>query len=225
MKAALGPVNFKQLKKLTKSFAQEQLSPEGYIDQAAALFERGYEDQDFWSFLPSLLQSCPNQGSAQHALKYMNSLKRQQIQTDNRKAPPAYARASGTSSSQWNGATANASNVIRQQVPPHLPASYAAPRPLIQPVARAMRPQTISSKKKSAWGADGKSKVVRTKAAPGSVGAAAAVQGPQGGSATKFMAKQQKKQQHAKNNNNNQQQNKAKKKKQKNELRDLAFGK
>jgi hypothetical protein len=220
MKASLGQKNFKQLKKLTKAFAQDQLSPEGYIDQTAALFERGYEDKDFWSYLPSLLQSCPNQGSAQRALKYMNSLKRQQIQTNNTKVA-AFARPTGTSS-QWSGSTAN---VMRQVVPPPLPASYTTPISLTQPVAAAMRPQTISSKKKSSWGAGGTSTVVRTKAPPGSIGAAASIQGPQGGSATKYMAKQQKKEQYTKHNNNDQQQKKSKKKKQKNELRDLAFGK
>ena len=219
MKASLGQKNFKQLKRLTKTFAQDQLSPEGYIDQTAELFEGGYEDKDFWSYLPSLLQSCPNQGSAQHALKYMNSLKRQQVQTNNTKVA-AFARPAGTSS-QWSGSTAN---VMRQVVPPPLPASYATPFSLTQPVAAAMRQQTIiSSKKKSSWGAGGNAKIVRTKAPPGSIGAAASMQGPQGGSATKYMAKQQKKEQHAKTNNN--QQNQAKKKKQKNELRDLAFGK
>ena len=235
MKASLGQNNFKQLKKLTKTFAQEQLSPEGYIDQAAALFEKEYEDQRFWSFLPSLLQSCPNQGSAQHALKYMNSLKRQQGRTNDKKVT-ASARAT---SSKWSGNSAKSSNTMRQVIPPPIPATYATPRPLTRPVAAssaprplkqpmvaAMRPQTISSKKNGAWGAGGKPKVVRTNALPGSVGAAAASQGPQGGSATKYMAKQQKKEKQAKNsNNNNQQQNRAKKKKQKNELRDLAFGK
>ena len=237
MKASMGQKNFKQLKTLTKTFAQEQLAPEGYVDQATALFDKGYDDPDFWAFLPSLLQSCPNQGSAQHALKYMNSLKRQQTQTSDRK-PAASTKAAA---SKWGGSSANASNVMRQVAPPPLPAAFAAPRSvaqpprsaaprsLTQPVAGAMRPQTMASKKNSAWGAGGKSTVVRTKAAPGSVGAAAASQGPQGGSATKFMAKQQKKQkQAAKNggsNNSNQQQSKAKKKKQKNELRELAFGK
>ncbi len=238
MKASMGQKNFKQLKKLTKTFAQEELAPEGYVDQAASLFDKGYEDPDFWAFLPSLLQSCPNQGSAQHALKYMNSLKRQQTQTNDRK-PAASTR---SAASKWGGSSANASNVMRPVVPPPLPAAYAAPRSvaqppvarsaaprsLTQPVAAAMRPQTMATKKNSAWGAGGKSTVVRTKAAPGSVGAAAASQGPQGGSGTKFMAKQQKKQKQVTNGNNNQQQqqqSKAKKKKQKNELRELAFGK
>jgi len=223
MKVSLGQNNFKQLKKLTKNFAQEQISPEGYIDQAATLFEGGYEDKDFWSYLPSLLESCPNQGSAQHALKYMNSLKRQQKQSNNHSLSAA-SRVTATPS-QWGGASTNVSNVMRQVVPPPLPASRTSPRPLTQPVATAMRPQIISSKKKSSWGAGGNSTILRTKAPPGSVGAAAATQGPQGGSATKYMANQQKKQQQSKNNGNNNQQKKTKKKKQKNELRDLAFGK
>mmetsp|Transcript_14500 Transcript_14500/g.36421 ORF Transcript_14500/g.36421 Transcript_14500/m.36421 type:complete len:872 (-) Transcript_14500:54-2669(-) len=232
MKASLGQKNFKQLKKLTKAFAQGELSPEGYVDQAASLFDRGYEDPDFWSYLPSLLQSCPNQRGAQHAQNYMSSLKHQVEQPMNKKKPAKGA----ASSSKWGGASSN-SNVMRQVAPPpttsyasaprSATASYAAPpRSLTQPTA--LRPaQTISSGKKSAWGAGGKTTVVRTKAPPGSVAAAAAMQGPQGGSATKFMAKQQKKEKQAKNNgsNNSNQPQKAKKKKQKNELRDLAFGK
>ncbi len=234
MKASLGQKNFKQLKKLTKTFAQDQVAPEGYVDQAATLFDRGYEDADFWAYLPSLLQSCPNQGSAQHALKYMNSLKRQQVQpTEKKAAAPKVA------SSKWSGGASNASNVMRQVAPPPMPAAYAAARTAAAsiPPAYASAPRsltqaapsrTIASKKKSAWGGGGKTTVVRTKAPPGSVGAAAASQGPQGGSATKYMAKQAKKEKQAKinaNNNNNGQQTKAKKKKQKNELRDLAFGK
>ena len=219
MKASMGQKNFKQLKKLTKSFAQEELSPEGYIDQTATLFENGYDDPDFWSYLPSVLESFPNERSAMHALKYMDSLKRQQTQANDKKS--AVSKKAVVRSSQWNGPCTKASNVMRQVVPPPLPAFRTATRPLTQPVMGATRPQTMPSKKKSAWGAGGNAKVVRTKAPPGSVGAAAAVQGPEGGSATKYMAKQQKKEQHASNNK----QNKAKKKKQKNELRDLAFGK
>ena len=43
--------------------------------------------------------------------------------------------------------------------------------------------------------------MVRAKASPGSVAVAAANQGPQGGSATKFMAKQSKQQAAANQNN------------------------
>mmetsp|Transcript_22712 Transcript_22712/g.53650 ORF Transcript_22712/g.53650 Transcript_22712/m.53650 type:complete len:917 (+) Transcript_22712:210-2960(+) len=238
MKASLGQKNFKQLKKLTKAFALDELAPEGYVDQSAALFETGYDDPDFWNYLPSLLKSCPNSSSAQRAIKYMNSLKRQQnaYATDQAQPSSAFVAASaarGTpKSSQWNGAVS--AGIARQVVPPPRPVAPAAPRSLTQQlgVTRPQAATTISSKKKGAWGAGGKATIVRTKAPPGSVGAAAAVQGPQGGSATKFMATEQKqKKQQAKNaaaaanGNNNQQQNKAKKKKQKNELRDLAFGK
>eukprot|EP00532_Pseudo-nitzschia_australis_P007865 CAMPEP_0168176138 /NCGR_PEP_ID=MMETSP0139_2-20121125/7587_1 /TAXON_ID=44445 /ORGANISM="Pseudo-nitzschia australis, Strain 10249 10 AB" /LENGTH=909 /DNA_ID=CAMNT_0008094755 /DNA_START=271 /DNA_END=3000 /DNA_ORIENTATION=- len=227
MKASLGQKNFKQLKKLTKTFAQEALAPEGYIDQCSELFEKGYEDLDFWSYLPSLLESCPNQGSAQHALKYMNSLKRQQFESDNIRPSSTFATSTAAkgASSQWNGNSSNKSNVMRKVMPPPPPAYSGASRSLTQQVAGATLSQTMPSKKKATWGAGGKATIVRTKALPGSVGSAAAVQGPKGGSGTKFMAKEQK--QHAKNNNNNnnpQQQKKGKKKKQKNELRDLAFG-
>lgn len=218
MKASLGQKKFKQLKKLTKAFALEELAAEGYVDQAAALFEKGYEDPDFWSYLPSLLESCPNQGSAQHALKYMNSLKRQQVDTTMSRGSSAFSAAARTKTSnpsQWGGTSGNNSDVMRQVVPPPTrPVTSVAARPLTQPIAGVMRPQPMSSKKKGAWGAGGKATIVRTKAPPGSVGAAAATQGPQGGTATKFMAKQQKQQKKQqananKNNNSQQQQSKA----------------
>ena len=68
--------------------------------------------------------------------------------------------------------------------------------------------------------------MVRAKASPGSVAVAAANQGPQGGSATKFMAKQSKQQAAANQNNGSKSNggNSQKKKKQKDELRALAFG-
>jgi len=220
MKASLGPKDFKQLKRLTKDFAQEQLSPEGYVDQAASLFERGYADQDFWSYLPSLLESCPNEDAAQHALDYMNSLKRQQhslIKTT-QFAPT-------TAAAQWSGITSNEPNSMRQVVTPPLTTGYSVAHRLSQPVAG--HPQTISSKKKSAWGLGGKATIARAKAPPGSVAAAAASQDPQGGSATKYMAKQEKKKQKSTNislQQTNTKNNGTKKKKQKNELRELAFG-
>ena len=199
MKASLGPNKYKQLKRLTKEFATGDLSPEGYVDHSAALFDRGYADTDFWSYLPSLLESCPNQDSAQNALRYMTSIQRQQFATESR--PKAMA-AAPQPVSQWAGGRAT-----------------------ITPVASLSQPTTsrsapIASKKNSAWGSGGKATVVRAKAPPGSVAVAAASQGPQGGTATKFMAKQQKKESQAKTTNNNN-----KKMKQKDELRALAFGK
>jgi hypothetical protein len=219
MKASLGPNKYKQLKRLTKEFAAGHLSPEGYVDHSAALFDKGYADTDFWSYLPSLLESCPNQDTAQHALGYMTSIQRQQYATESR--PTRAATASTTQpASKWVG-RAPSSNIA----PPTMEAAAALNfgRTMCQPVS-VSRPASIPSKKNSAWGSGGKATIVRAKAPPGSVAVAVASQGPQGGTATKFMAKQQKQQsknESSKPNNNN---NGKKKKTQNDELRALAFG-
>ena len=49
MKVSLGQKKIKQLKRMTREFADGQLAPEGYVDQAASLFDKGYDDADFWS--------------------------------------------------------------------------------------------------------------------------------------------------------------------------------
>lgn len=210
MKASLGPNKFKQLKRLTKSFAEDQLSPEGYVDQSAALFDRGYGDQDFWKFLPSLLESCPNSEGSQHALKYMTSLRRQASSKPTRSAPAFVAPPPAVSS--WGG---KAQSKVMKKPPP----TRATPVPMTMTRPMAARHHTVPSKKKAAWGASGAPVAVRNKAPQGSLVAAAGMQGPQGGTATKFMAKQQKKQK-----SQAQQQTKKNKKKEKDELRALAFG-
>jgi hypothetical protein len=202
MKGSLGPKKFKELKRMTKEFSENKLSAEGYVDQSAALFDKGYGDDDFWSFLPSLLQSCPNEEASMHALKYMSSLKRQTMQQLTRTAVAV---------SSWGGNVQ--SNMIKAT--PRIAATRK--QALTQPVIG--RQHTAPSHKSSAWGGGGKATVVRAKAQPGFVSAAAALQGPQGGSATKFMAKQQKKKV------SQQQQNRKKnKKKERDELKALAFG-
>ncbi|KAG7365227.1 hypothetical protein IV203_038430 [Nitzschia inconspicua] len=217
MKASLGPKKYKELKRLTKDFAGGQLAPEGYVDQSAALFDRGYADTDFWSYLSSLLESCPNEEASEHAMKYMTSL-RQQLYNEELRVPHA-KKATPAPSSQWKGPSANASVVMNSTVP--APVSTFSARHL-QPIAPVL-PTTVASKKKSAWGAGGPATVVRAKAPPGSVAIAAASQDPQLGTATKFMAKEQKKQ--IKNSNgSNGKTNGGGKKKQKNELKALAFG-
>jgi len=217
MKESLGQKNFKQLKQLTMYFAQDQLSPEGYVEQAATLFSRSYGDPDFWSYLPSLLLSCPNQDSSQHALKYMNSLKRQQQSSSMKSTRHASAVAAVNSttkqSSQWEGASGNKSNVMRQVIlPPPFPASYAAARLLTQPVIVPGRSNTITSKKKNGWGGTPLARSLST--------------AQQEGSATKYMEKMQKQKQS--NNTSpqltNTKKNGTKKKKPKNELKDLAYG-
>jgi hypothetical protein len=221
MKASLGPDRFKQLKRLTKNFSDSQISPEGYVDQTAALFDKGYGDSDFWSFVPSLLESCPNQDGSDRALNYMTSLKRQQYNAQYQavsRQQPAFAAPAPPAAASWGGN--NSRNVMRP--PPANTATATAARPLTQPMIGRVN-NVVSSKKKNSWGGGGAPTVVRAKAAPGSVSAAVATQGPQGGSATKFMAKQQKQQNYIAN-----QQPKTtgkKKKKEKDELRALAFGK
>ena len=214
MKASLGPNNFKRLKKLTKSFAEGQLSPEGYVDQSAALFERGYGDADFWVFLPSLLESCPNQQGSETAMNYMASLKRQQF-TKEANVKSTFGVAAPPAPSTWGSGAGRKKAMMK-------PAPTTAARPLTQPVA-ARSNTVIPSKKKNGWGSSGAATVVRAKARPGSVGIAAASQTPQGGTATKFMAKQQKQQK--KEQNNQTKPNGKTKKASKNELRALAFGK
>jgi hypothetical protein len=211
MKASLGPDRFKQLKRLTKSFSESQLSPEGYVDQSAALFDRGYGDPDFWSFVPSLLESCPNQDGSDRASSYMTSLKRQQYNAQYQAVPrqPAFA-APAPPVASWGGN--NSRNVMR---PP--PANTAtAARPLTQPMI-GWASNVVPSKKKNSWGGGGAPTVVRAKAAPGSVSAAVATR------ATKFMAKQQKQQNYIANQQPKKTTGK-KKKKEKDELRALAFG-
>jgi E3 ubiquitin-protein ligase ZNF598 len=214
MKASLGPKKYKELKRLTKDFAQGQLAPEGYVDQSAVLFDKGYADADFWSYLSSLLESCPNEEASQHALKYMTSLRQQLYNQETRtarvaKPPPAPA-------SQWKGPSANPNVIMSSMAPP----VSASPAQLLNP---SSRPTTMASKKKGAWGTDGQATVVRAKASPGSVAVAAASQGPQTGSATRFMAKEQK-MQVGMNNGQSRASNVGKKKKQKDELKALAFG-
>lgn len=224
MKASLGSKKFKELKRMTREFAEGQLSPEGYVDQSAALFDRGYGDKDFWSFLPSLIESCPNDMGSARALSYMSSLKQntQSTLSPPSRNGPTYV-AAPPSSSSWGGNQARATTVMK--APPQ--SARAPTTKLTQPMAGrsvAAVPNTIAGKKKTAWGGTGTATVVRAKAPPGSVGAAAAMQGPQGGSATKFMAKQQKKQKSNKPQQQHTGGKKKNKKKEKDELRALAFG-
>jgi hypothetical protein len=232
MKASLGPNKYKQLKRLTKEFATSQLSPEGYVDQSAALFDRGYADTAFWSCFPSLLESCPNQDASTHALRYLTSL-RQQVY-DNKTRSSRVADAPAAPASQWGGSGASNTNLMRAAAPASsrsnsAPAGRYIPPPsaatsasrLAQSMSTQPGANTFASKKKSAWGGSGNATVVRAKAPPGSVAAAATSQGPQTGSATKFMAKEQKKQP----NNSAGNGGGKKKNKQKDELKALAFGK
>ena len=232
MKAVLGP-RYKKLKNLTKEFAVDGLSAQAYVDQASTLFDDGYNDADFWSFVPSLLVSCPNESSSNKAMRYMDDIKtsialendRQQQAASSATAtwsatPSAVATGPATSKKPSGAAGGWGGAAVRTAPPP----SYRTPavgRATSTVTRNSGMPNMMHSKKKAAWGAPGSATSVRVKGAPGSVTAAAASQGPQAGTATKFMAKEQKQQKQQQNGTGGKK--KKKKKNQKNELRSLAF--
>jgi hypothetical protein len=242
IKATLGSAKYKQLKALTKEFAADSLAPEAYVDHAASLFASGYADRDFWTFLPSLLASCPNEASARQASRYMEQLRQSQFM-ESKPAASVRATAGGSTGSGWSAPPTVTTAPASSKFPPSTPAvssgrwaSVSAvnrPRPVgVATPAASYRPAvagSVGSKAKSAWGGStsGASAVTRAKAPPGSVAVAAAQEGPQTGTATKFMAKQNKQQ----SKQDQQQQSttttskKKNKKKQNAELRALAFGK
>jgi hypothetical protein len=74
VKAALGTKKFKQLKTYTEQFAHGEMSPKSFVDSAASLFDNGNDD-DFWSFVPQLIDSCPNEYTAALAASYLDSLR------------------------------------------------------------------------------------------------------------------------------------------------------
>ena len=231
MQASLGPTKYKKLKKFTREFAEGDLESEAYIDHAAALFDRGYGDPDFWKTMPALVSSCPHKASADEALRYMESLRTKAAFT----VQPINMKAHPNTSNSWGAATPL--DLTTQSFPTP---SLAAGRPQSGPGSgrgavapgQGAVPKTRyvvpSGKKKGAWGngaGAGPKSVKQGTATPVnpnlSVASAAANQGPQGGTATKFMAKETKQQKAALNNS----QNKGiKKKKEKDELRQLAFG-
>jgi hypothetical protein len=218
MKASMGTARYKQLKRLTKEFAADSLAPDAYVDHVASLFDSGYADHEFWSFLPSLLASCPNQSSAKEAKRYMEQLRLNQTS-----ATTSTTRA-GSSADGWStkphlaaaaeapaAARSNWSAVGTAAAPPVRPMGVSTPA-----LGRSIAPIPVKTAK--AWGGESSSSVLRAKAKPGTVSVAAAQQGPQGGTATKFMAKECKQAKQAGSVP------KKSKKKQNDELRALAFG-
>jgi hypothetical protein len=233
MKASLGPNKFKQLKRLTKDFSESNLSPEGYVDQCAALFDRGYGDADFWSFLPSLLESCPNEDGAENALNYMQSLRRQHASRNYTASNTSTAAAAATQSTGWSGGPSRATvsapswgggaSAQIKMAPPASKKTMGQRQTLTAAYAVGRAPNVIpSAKTKNSWGAGTATVVAGAKAGSGALSIAAATRGPQGGTATKFMAKQQKLLKKPQQQSNN---GKTNKKKEKDELRSLAFGK
>lgn len=74
IKSILGPDGYKSLKRLTKDFAGGGLRPQEFVDLSASLFEHGVEDPNFISFMPNLIQSCPQGVNTARATSYLNTL-------------------------------------------------------------------------------------------------------------------------------------------------------
>ena len=236
MKVAMGSTAYKILKGFTKEFASGELNPESYIDHAATVFEKGYADDKFWSFIPTLVASCPDHYASAKAMRYMEHLKKMRNGAINAEAAhattterswpggPSAATNTAPPSSHTFSSTANAR--FSAPSPPPLPTAASVAGRYIPPPPPVSRLQTIPGKTKSAWGGTGGvSTVVRAKAPPGSVAVAAANAKPQIGTATKFMAKEMKLEAWTKANGSNSNiGSKGKKKKQNDELRRLAFG-
>jgi len=198
IKLLLGPNSYKKLKNMTKDFSNGSMGPQEFVDRAASLFESGVKDPDFLSFMPNLIQSCPNDYDAARALSHLESIRHS---------------SEGLSISS-NNSPANF---------PSLGTSNNAPHPLA--AARAYAAKKAGPPAKSAWG--GQTGSITTAAAKSKVAAAtsvakAAEQMPTGGTATSFMAKalaKEKKQLQQANNVG-----KGPKKQERDELRALAFG-
>jgi hypothetical protein len=75
LKDVLGSVRYKKLKALTKSFASGSTRPDNYVDEAAALFDKGLSDISFWTYVPDLIVSCPNADGVARAMQHLESVR------------------------------------------------------------------------------------------------------------------------------------------------------
>lgn len=84
LKSLLGSANYKRLKCLTRDFAIDQCAYEQYVDQVATCFTEGKDDDDFWNFVPALIQSCPenSDGRNHRAIQYMTKIRMAMVDTE-----------------------------------------------------------------------------------------------------------------------------------------------
>mmetsp|Transcript_3312 Transcript_3312/g.4046 ORF Transcript_3312/g.4046 Transcript_3312/m.4046 type:complete len:261 (+) Transcript_3312:98-880(+) len=209
MKKTLGQAKYKELKKLTKQFATNDLDPESYVSSAVHLFEKGIEDEHFWEFVPSLISSCPNESSSKRAKRYLDSMRYpvfQAEQKQNRASTSNNAsmnRSGSGNSGGWSDHVSSIQNSFQRAQP----------------------------KKKSAWAAASQTKKLSHNASAkiNSSVVEGAREGPRKGTATKYMAKERAEEKKMKQIESEAQQGGTGKKKKatakKNELRELAFGK
>jgi hypothetical protein len=102
MKSALGQPKYKELKKLTKSFATSELDPESYVSSALSLFDKGIEDSNFWAFVPNLISSCPNESSSKRAMRYLDSVRYPLMQTQSNTSTSRAAVAKSGGGGGWS---------------------------------------------------------------------------------------------------------------------------
>ncbi len=204
MKNSLGQAKYKELKKLTKSFASNELDPESYVTSTISLFDKGMEDPIFWETVPSLISSCPNESSSKRAKRYLESL-RYPMLINNEANEKKKNKSTNTSSSSGGGGWSDHVNSIQSSFQ-----------------------QSSQTKQKIAWGSSTKVKTT-SKIGDSVIAAAAASEGQKVGTATKFMAKERAEEKKVKQFESEAIQGSSGKKKKsnakKNELRGLAFGK
>jgi hypothetical protein len=201
MKKAMGQDKYKELKKLTRSFACNDLDPESYVASSLSLFEGGIENPKFWEIVPNLISSCPNQSSLKRASRYLDSIRYPVLQSQ------------ATSSSRNSIASNNVAASVSR--------GGGGWSDQVNAIKKSSQKTT-----KDVWGS---AKTKGEKKIGNSVIAAAAREPPKG-TATKFMAKEWAEEKKSKKVESEAQQgggtNKKKKAKaKKNELRELAFGK
>lgn len=208
LKSILGPTNYKSLRKTTKEFALGNIMHEAYVDQVSSLFPEGKQDDDFWNFIPAIIESCPDDSSGRNskAMAYLSSI-RYAVDMAGSKSQQQQQQSRTPSSTNAYGSSSSAASTL---------------------TARYKTPQSTKNK----WGGNSKNQIAKTSAllaktklpAGTSVMKDAAMEQPnKGGNATKGMKKLQKNEKISTVADNGKK--KKNKKKKNDDLRNLAFGK
>jgi hypothetical protein len=87
IKSILGHDGYKSLKNLTKDFVGGDLRPQEFVDLSATLFECGVKDPNFISFMPNLINSCPQSANTARAISYLNTLAQQHLRAQMQNNP------------------------------------------------------------------------------------------------------------------------------------------
>ena len=75
LKLILGKAGFKRLKSATKDLASGSVQPDAYVETAASLFEKGLDDDEFWSNVPLLVKDLPNRAASEKTLGHMERIR------------------------------------------------------------------------------------------------------------------------------------------------------